>query len=69
MIDVTSGQVARTIQTGQGAHGVAVSGDGRFAFVTNIAAGTVSQIAVAGQSVVKTYRVGKGPNGITYQAP
>ncbi|WP_189350477.1 MULTISPECIES: hypothetical protein [unclassified Mesorhizobium] len=40
-----------------------------FVFVTNIAYGTVSLISVKDQSVVKSYAVGKGPNGITFQVP
>lgn len=68
VIDVASGAVAKTITTGKGAHGVAVSGDGSSVFVTNIVDGTVSGISVVTQSVVRTYEVGEGPNGITYQA-
>ncbi|MGP2492880.1 YVTN family beta-propeller repeat protein [Mesorhizobium sp. PUT5] len=68
VIDVASGKVVKTIRTGAGAHGVTVSGNGEFVFVTNIIDGTVSEISVESQSVVRTYRVGKGPNGITYQA-
>jgi hypothetical protein len=37
--------------------------------VTNIVDGTVSLISVKDQSIVKSYAVGKGPNGITFQAP
>ncbi len=66
VIDVTSGAVIKTIQTDAGAHGVVVSNDGAFVFVTNIVDNTVSEIAVATQSVVRTHRVGKGPNGITF---
>ncbi len=66
VIDVTSGAVIKTIQTDAGAHGVVVSNDGAFVFVTNIVDNTVSEIAVATQSVVRTHLVGKGPNGITF---
>jgi YVTN family beta-propeller protein len=58
----------KTITTGKGAHGVAVSDDGAYVFVTNIVDGTVSEISVARQSVVRTHAVGKGPNGVTFQA-
>ena len=47
---------------------VAVSGDGAYVFVANLVDGTVSEISVATQSVVRTHKVGKGPNGITFQA-
>ncbi|MCT8999921.1 YncE family protein [Chelativorans intermedius] len=58
----------KTIRTGKGAHGVTVSDDGLYVFVTNILDGTVSEISVATQSVVRTHAVGTGPNGITFQA-
>lgn len=66
VIDVAKGTVIKTIQTGAGAHGVVVSNDGAFVFVTNIVEGTVSEIAVSTQSVVRTHRVGTGPNGVTF---
>lgn len=62
------GKVVKTIRTGLGAHGVAVSNDGAFVLVTNIVDGTVSLISVKDQSVLKSYAVGKGPNGITFQS-
>lgn len=67
VIDVAGGTVVKMIRTGAGAHGVAVSDDGAFVFVTNIIDDTVSQISVKDQSVVRTYPVGKGPNGITFR--
>ncbi|RWA68081.1 MAG: YncE family protein [Mesorhizobium sp.] len=69
VVDVTSGEVVKTIRTGAGAHGVAVGNDGAFVFVTNIVDSTVSLIVVKDQSLIKSYAVGKGPNGITFQAP
>ncbi|MDG4893621.1 cytochrome D1 domain-containing protein [Mesorhizobium sp. WSM4976] len=69
VINVASGKVVKTIRTGLGAHGVAVSNDSAFVFVTNILDGTVSLISVKNQSVLQSYVVGKGPNGITFQAP
>lgn len=68
VIDVAKARVVQTIRTGKGAHGVTVSADGSFVFVTNIVDGTVSLIDVASQSVTATYKVGKGPNGITFRA-
>lgn len=69
VIETATNAVVKTIRTGAGAHGVTVSSNGAFVFVTNILAGTFSQISVASQSVVRSYSVGKGPNGITFQAP
>jgi len=69
VIDVASGKVVDTIRTGMGAHGVVVSGDGAWVFVTNIVDATVSAIEVATGKVVATFSVGHGPNGITYRSP
>jgi YVTN family beta-propeller protein len=38
--------------------------DGRFVYVTNIRDDSVSVIDALSQTVVRTIRVGKGPNGI-----
>lgn len=65
VIDLTRLEVVKTVETGAGAHGVVVSADGRYAFVTNTYASTVSVIDVAGLKVVGSVPVGKGPNGIS----
>lgn len=67
VIEVATGRVVETIRTGAGPHGVAVSSDGRFVFVTNIVAGTLSMIATDTRSVVATFDVGDGPNGVTFR--
>ena len=67
VIDIAKARVVQTIRTGKGAHGVAVSADGSFVFITNIVDGTGSLIDVASQSVTASYKVGEGPNGITYR--
>ncbi|MNL32428.1 Cytochrome D1 heme domain protein [compost metagenome] len=56
-----------TVTTGQGAHGVAISTDGAYVFVSNIEAGTVSVIDTKSRKVVGTHKVGAGPNGISYK--
>ena len=65
LIALESFKVAKTIQTGAGAHGVAVDRGGRYAYVTNTYANTVSVLDVKDRKVVATVRVGKGPNGIS----
>ena len=65
VIDVDSGQVAATVKTGRGAHGIAIGNDGRYAFVTNIYEGTMSVIDIGTMKVVATVPTGKAPNGIT----
>jgi YVTN family beta-propeller protein len=68
VIDVTTGMVVDTIRTGAGPHGVAVANDGAHVFVTNILDGTVTMIETRRRSVIATFPVGKGPNGITFRA-
>lgn len=65
MIDLETFSVSKTVETGPGAHGVVVDADGRYAFVTNIYANTVSVLDLQGRKVVATVRVGKEPNGIS----
>lgn len=69
VIDPASRKALATITTGKGAHGVAMSGDGAYAFVTNIEAATVSVIDTATRRVVASHRVGAGPNGVSFRAP
>jgi len=42
-------------------------GSGTLVLITNIVDGTVSEIDAASRSVVETYHVGRGPNGITFR--
>ena len=65
MIDLQSFKVTETLQTGFGAHGVAVDREGRFAYITNTYANSVSVIDIATRKVVATVGVGKGPNGVS----
>ena len=52
----------------KGAHGVVISDDGKRAFITNTVDDTVSVIDTASQKAIKTIKVGKGPNGITFRS-
>ena len=65
MIDLESYKVTKTVETGLGAHGVAIDREGQYAYITNTYAGSVSVIDVKAQKVVATVPVGKGPNGIS----
>lgn len=47
--------------------GVAVSDDGSLVLVSNTTDGTVSVIDAVTRVVVATFRVGRGPSGITYR--
>lgn len=65
LIDLQSFKVAKTIETGAGAHGVVVDRNGELAYVTNIYANSMSVIDVTERRVTKTIPVGKAPNGIS----
>jgi YVTN family beta-propeller protein len=65
VIDLGTFEVVKTIETGLGAHGVVVSPDGGYAYVTNTYANSVSVIEVKDLRVVATVPVGRGPNGIS----
>lgn len=67
VIDPSTGKILATIKVGKGAHGVAISSDGAYVFVSNIESGTFSVIDTASKQVVATHKVGAGPNGISYQ--
>ncbi|MEP7174269.1 MAG: DUF305 domain-containing protein, partial [Aestuariivirga sp.] len=59
-------EVVKTLTVGAGAHGVTISKDGQFAYITNIKDNSVSVIDTASQTVVRTIPVGEGPNGIAF---
>lgn len=69
VVDTGRAQSVATIQTGKGAHGVAISTDGAYVFVTNTEAGTLSVIDVRTHQVVTSHGVGAGPNGVSFRAP
>ena len=56
------------VVTGSGAHEVAVDAEGRFAFVTNAGAGTVSVIDLADKQIVHSVRTGRRPVALAYSA-
>ncbi|MEK7253763.1 MAG: YncE family protein [Bacteroidota bacterium] len=66
VLDVANAAVTATVAVRSGAHGVVVSNDGRFAFVTNLNDDSVSVIDVASKAVVATVPVGDSPNGIGF---
>ncbi|MDO8697468.1 MAG: cytochrome D1 domain-containing protein [Pseudomonas sp.] len=67
VVDPQTLKVVATLTTGKGAHGVAISRDGAYVFVSNLQAGTFSVIDSASRSVLSSHKVGAGPNGISYQ--
>ena len=64
-IDVQTMAVLATIDVGKGAHGLAVSKDGRFTFVTNLFENTMSVIENSKDKEILKLDVGGMPNGIS----
>lgn len=65
LVDFAAGRVDTAISTGQPAtHMVVTSADGRFAFTTNISAGSVSRIDLARRRLDTTFVVGARIEGI-----
>jgi YVTN family beta-propeller protein len=66
-IDLTSKAIVATIEVGKGAHGIVVSDDNQYIYVTNMYDNTVSVIENSKNKVIAIIPVGKTPNGITYK--
>ena len=64
-IDIETKKVTKEIKAGKAPHGVVVSADGKFVYVTNLLSGDVSVIDTARDEEVKTIKVGKEPNGVS----
>lgn len=58
-------EVVKTVETGSGTHGVALDREGRYAYITNSYAGSLSVLDISKRSVVATVPVGKRPNGVS----
>lgn len=68
-VDLDSGTVTKAITVGSGPHGVAVSADGGYAYVTNLVSGDVSVIDLTSGTEVARIPVGTEPNGISVWSP
>lgn len=66
VLDIVAAAVVATIQVGHKAHGVVISHDGRYAFVTNTDDNTICMIQTSSRKVVATIPAGLAPNGIAY---
>ncbi len=64
-IDVSTGQIVKEIKAGDAPHGVVVSKDGKFVYITNLKSDDVSIIDTATDMEVGKIPVGKEPNGIS----
>ena len=61
VIDTSTLKVAAQISTGAGRHGIVVTGDNRFAFVSNRESGTISIVDVHKLEKIKDVEVGPSP--------
>ncbi len=66
-IDLSTKEVVATIEVGNGAHGIVVSDDNKYVYVTNMYDNTVSVIDNSKNKVIAIIPVGETPNGITYK--
>jgi len=65
VVDVAGGKVQQRIAVGEGvAHMVAASPDGRFAWVTNISAGTLEKVDLQAGKVIGVVETGAGAEGV-----
>jgi YVTN family beta-propeller protein len=64
VIDTAVGKVIATIPIAAGPHGMAVTRDGRWIYVTSDGASTLSVIDTTADRVERTIEVGRAPNGV-----
>jgi YVTN family beta-propeller protein len=65
VVDISRGEVLRAIPVGDGtAHMIAVSGEGRLGWATNISAGTLEKIDLTAGEVLGAVRTGAGAEGV-----
>lgn len=65
LVDIARGEILQRIPVGEGvAHMVAAAGDGRYAWVTNISAGTLEKVDLEAGRVVGLVETGAGAEGV-----
>lgn len=65
VVDIAAGEVLQRIPVGEGvAHMVAVSGGGRYAWVTNISAGSLEKVDLDAGEVLGRAQTGAGAEGV-----
>jgi len=65
-VDPTDGKVINRIRTGNGAHQLFASPDGKLIYVNNRAAGTITVLDAATLAAMHTYRVPGGPDDLAF---
>lgn len=68
IVPIRGAAKTRHVETGRGAHGLAVSEDGSLVAVTNTYANTLTVIDGVSIKVLDTLEVGAAPNGVTVSA-
>lgn len=66
VVDVDAGRTVTTIPVDTGPHGMTLSADGRYLYVSSDGASTVSVLDTSTNRLVKKIDVGKGPHGVTF---
>lgn len=64
-IDLNEMKIVKSIKAGKAPHGVVVSSDGKFAYVTNLLSEDVSVIDTSSDVEIAKIKVGSQPNGIS----
>src|SRR5664279_1441623 len=64
VVDTGGGVVIKTIAVAAGPHGMAISPDGRFVFVSGEGSGSMSVIDTGSDTVIRTVEVGPTPHGV-----
>ena len=68
-IDGATGNVVATVSVPPGAHGIVLSPDGQFAFVTSMYANKITTIDLAAGAIAAQAEVGQMPMGVTLLSP
>lgn len=64
VVDTASGAVVATVPVASGPHGMAISPDGRFVYVTGEGGSSLSIIDTASDTVAQTLEIGPTPHGV-----
>lgn len=65
-VDPTDGKVLNRIRTGNGAHQLFTSPDGKLVYVNNRVGGTITVLDSASLAILHTYRVPGGPDDLAF---
>lgn len=68
IVDAATMREVDRVQTGRGAHGVAVEPSGRYAYVTNLYGNDLAVVDLSARHTVATTPTGESPNGISFSS-